>query len=36
MAKFKVNNIIDGDTFDVSNGWKWNEKNRFTRKADPI
>lgn len=26
MAGFKVNNIIDGDTFDVSNGWKWNGK----------
>lgn len=25
MAQFKVTNIIDGDTFDVSPGWKWND-----------
>ena len=24
MAEFRVNNIVDGDAFDVSNGWKWN------------
>jgi len=23
MAKFTVINIIDGDTFDVSPGWRW-------------
>ena len=26
MAEFRVNNIVDGDTFDVSNKWKWNGK----------
>ena len=24
MAEFKVVNIIDGDTFDVSPSWNWN------------
>ena len=24
MAEFKVNNIIDGDTFDVYPQWRWN------------
>jgi len=24
MSNFRVNNIVDGDTFDVSGGWKWN------------
>lgn len=24
MAQFTVNSIIDGDTFAVSGGWKWN------------
>ena len=24
MARFKVSAIIDGDTFEVSGGWKWN------------
>lgn len=24
MAQFKVTNIIDGDTFEVTPGWKWN------------
>lgn len=24
MAQFKVINIIDGDTFDVSPQWRWN------------
>jgi len=24
MAIFKVDSIIDGDTFEVSPGWKWN------------
>jgi endonuclease YncB( thermonuclease family) len=26
MANFKVNQIIDGDTFDVTPGWKWNNQ----------
>ena len=25
MAEFKVTNIIDGDTFEVSPNWKWSE-----------
>ena len=25
MAEFKVINVIDGDTFDVSPQWRWNE-----------
>lgn len=24
MAEFKVSAVIDGDTFEVANGWKWN------------
>ena len=24
MAQFTVSTIIDGDTFDVSGGWKWD------------
>jgi endonuclease YncB( thermonuclease family) len=24
MAQFTVSSIIDGDTFEVSGGWKWN------------
>ena len=24
MALFAVSSIIDGDTFEVSGGWKWN------------
>ena len=24
MAEFKVNNIIDGDTFEVAPQWKWD------------
>jgi len=24
MSKFKVTNVVDGDTFDVSPDWKWN------------
>jgi len=24
MALFMVSSIIDGDTFEVSGGWKWN------------
>jgi len=24
MAKFKVIEVIDGDTFDVSPNWRWN------------
>ncbi len=24
MAQFRVSAIIDGDTFEVANGWKWN------------
>jgi len=24
MAEFKVVSIVDGDTFDVDPGWKWN------------
>jgi len=27
MADFTVSEIVDGDTFRVKNGWKWNEKN---------
>lgn len=23
MAQFKVSSVIDGDTFEVSGGWKW-------------
>ena len=23
---FEVSEIVDGDTFKVKNGWKWNEK----------
>lgn len=26
MADFTVSEIVDGDTFKVKNGWKWNEK----------
>jgi micrococcal nuclease len=26
MAEFIVSEIVDGDTFRVKNGWKWNEK----------
>ncbi|MBW2020326.1 MAG: thermonuclease family protein [Deltaproteobacteria bacterium] len=26
MAEFRVVNIIDGDTFDVSPQWRWNEQ----------
>ena len=24
MSEFKVSEVIDGDTFKVANGWKWN------------
>lgn len=24
MSDFKVTKVIDGDTFDVSPGWRWN------------
>ncbi len=24
MAMFTVSKVIDGDTFEVANGWKWN------------
>jgi endonuclease YncB( thermonuclease family) len=24
MAEFKVTAIVDGDTFDVNPGWRWN------------
>lgn len=24
MAQFRVNNVVDGDTFDVTPGWEWN------------
>ncbi len=27
MAEFKVTNIVDGDTFDVSPNWTWNGYN---------
>lgn len=26
MADFKVSEVIDGDTFKVQNGWKWDNK----------
>ncbi len=26
MSEFKVSEVIDGDTFKVQNGWKWNNK----------
>ena len=26
MAFFKVTNIVDGDTFDVSPGWEWEDR----------
>ena len=26
MADFIVSEIVDGDTFKVKNGWKWDEK----------
>lgn len=26
MAQFRVSKIIDGDTFEVAEGWKWNGK----------
>ena len=26
MAEFKVREVIDGDTFKVQSGWKWNDK----------
>ena len=26
MAEFKVSEVIDGYTFKVQNGWKWNNK----------
>lgn len=28
MAEFKVVSIVDGDTFDVNPGWKWNGETR--------
>lgn len=27
MTEFKVVSIVDGDTFDVDPGWKWNSEN---------
>jgi len=26
MALFTVSRVIDGDTFEVKNGWEWNNK----------
>ncbi|MCF7879077.1 MAG: thermonuclease family protein [Candidatus Omnitrophica bacterium] len=26
MAEFTVSEVVDGDTFKVKSGWKWNEK----------
>ena len=26
MAEFTVSEVIDGDTFKVKNGWKWENK----------
>lgn len=26
MAEFTVSEIIDGNTFEVKNGWKWEDK----------
>lgn len=26
MAEFTVSEIVDGDTFKVKNGWKWDDK----------
>lgn len=26
MPNFKVTHIVDGDTFDVTPGWKWNNQ----------
>jgi endonuclease YncB( thermonuclease family) len=26
MADFVASEVVDGDTFKVKNGWKWNEK----------
>jgi len=26
MAEFTVSEVIDGDTFKVKNGWKWDNK----------
>lgn len=26
MAEFTVGEVIDGDTFKVKNGWKWENK----------
>ena len=26
MAEFTVSEVVDGDTFKVKNGWKWDNK----------
>ena len=30
VAEFTVSEVIDGDTFKVKNGWKWDNKTRPT------
>lgn len=27
MEDFSVKNVVDGDTFDVKDGWKWKDEN---------
>jgi len=33
MAEFTVSEVIDGDTFKVKNGWKWENKTGDTVRA---
>jgi len=33
MAEFTVSEVIDGDTFKVKNGWKWDNKTGDTVRA---
>lgn len=30
MSEFRVGEVIDGDTFKVQNGWKWDSKTGYT------
>ena len=33
MAEFTVSEVIDGDTFKVKEGWKWNQSSGDTVRA---
>jgi len=33
MAEFTVSEVIDGDTFKVKEGWKWNQRSGDTVRA---